>query len=1214
MRSVKLKIKLSKKSLAKLSSILLVFLFSFSLFLVKANSQSDESNDFGYVLLIFSVVVIVLTILVIIKNPISDFLLKNYKIMIIVLVIVSILIYFIPQIPIKSITGLFVAGPTTTTTTTPEVKEEVLSGLIQTFSEMQPGRTNSMMISEEEVSLTELDLDVYKNLKNVRIIVSRLSKKPTSTMQDPPGNVYQYLKVEKTNIKDEDLKKVTIKFRVDKSWINQNDIDESTISLYRYQDNIWFGLSTAKTDEDDQFSYYETYTMSLSFFAITGSSAQPQAVTTTTTMIVTTTTTTVGVPTTTTIAGVSTTLPLNINFDRNLNCHKCGQHKAPPLTDVNMTITATVSKPVQNTYLIDYYPIDWTVINPNGGQTSSFNSSYNKIQWSISSVDDSVTRWYVVKSPQRILPPTKYDFFSEVESQKSDSWQIIVADPAGETQPYDCNDANVECDETTVTVTYDDGSVMMINYQKPVNFWNATSNQWQAVNQTIGNEGCAGDYDYCVVKGNYEVQFIQISDYGNFINFTRNGSSVYYTLEELIYRNALESEYIISPVLTVTGSPNENVFTYPDVFGSGINITYEYLVGQLKQRMIINNFSDIGEPPDWLIQEDENVTLDLSFILEYGSLDLYINGELWDKKTTKETRNRVDFKDANGNTVFYLPEPWAYDTNETNISYEHSWYQFKKTGPSLVVIVKTPYLWFNASERVYPVTIDPTMNIGYNKVVDYYMINNTLNDYYFNATSTQRANDIQEYWTRNDVCLGLYFGNAWHEFCGDSLDWVWYNSTNFTTYVNLTGTTELKYAGYQVDARVAYYLEEDFPEVLGTVTLENVGNKDMSDSYIKIRTHDINVHVTTENDIFRVNTTSFWEPWSGYSEYWLNDSSLDLFYDQYDLTSRKYSLFDNSTESWTELEWNESFWNNTGKYDLDYNLSVKYGSESNAPVDLLLLTGPLKKNNMVKTNFRWADAMKQNFTYNENYYHNLSDTLNLFELDAYENGTQFYGQDLNMSLEMTSNNVIHVKFYDVIVNDTALEEIMFRFMGWKYSCFELHKVNSFDTFRCPENNTDLYSTIVSFAEQEIQLRERDMASTYAIPYLFLNNYTGTLDNFTETINSKNLTTIENEYFRKGRIKLSSLFDTENYVDEWEFDVYYPDVDGNSHCIDFPIPRWSNLTINVTMMNPISNYTFGRSEFIIDNHTEGNSTIAYINPYPSLGIKNVPLQTGQVCSG
>jgi hypothetical protein len=121
-----------------------------------------------------------------------------------------------------------------------------------------------------------------------------------------------------------------------------------------------------------------------------------------------------------------------ITFDRNLDCHRCGQHKAPPLTDINMTITATASNPVTNGILIDYYPVVWPVINANGGSVSSFNSSYNKIEWNVGNVVDGVAKWYLVRSPALTSPPTKYYFFSELAGKQSDLWQIIVSDPVNE--------------------------------------------------------------------------------------------------------------------------------------------------------------------------------------------------------------------------------------------------------------------------------------------------------------------------------------------------------------------------------------------------------------------------------------------------------------------------------------------------------------------------------------------------------------------------------------------------------------------------------------------------------------------------------------------------------------------------------------------------------------------------------------------------------------
>ena len=49
----------------------------------------------------------------------------------------------------------------------------------------------------------------------------------------------------------------------------------------------------------------------------------------------------------------------NIKFDRNLDCARCGQHKAPSNAVVNMTIKTTFEGTTNNNELIDYYPISW---------------------------------------------------------------------------------------------------------------------------------------------------------------------------------------------------------------------------------------------------------------------------------------------------------------------------------------------------------------------------------------------------------------------------------------------------------------------------------------------------------------------------------------------------------------------------------------------------------------------------------------------------------------------------------------------------------------------------------------------------------------------------------------------------------------------------------------------------------------------------------------
>ncbi len=134
------------------------------------------------------------------------------------------------------------------------------------------------------------------------------------------------------------------------------------------------------------------------------------------------------------LGGQSAAAPaIGATFDRQLSGDRVGQHKAPPFAPVTMTITATVSNPIDDGVLIDYFPNEWLMVDTGGGAVSVHDESYNKVEWNVGAVSDSVSRSYVVKSPKLSSPPTKYYFRSELTygggSTTSDDWMVIVADP-----------------------------------------------------------------------------------------------------------------------------------------------------------------------------------------------------------------------------------------------------------------------------------------------------------------------------------------------------------------------------------------------------------------------------------------------------------------------------------------------------------------------------------------------------------------------------------------------------------------------------------------------------------------------------------------------------------------------------------------------------------------------------------------------------------------
>ncbi|UCD21171.1 MAG: hypothetical protein JSW08_01330, partial [archaeon] len=193
---------------------------------------------------------------------------------------------------------------------------------------------------------------------------------------------------------------------------------------------------------------------------------------------------------------------ISISFDRDIDCHKCGKHKAPPLTNVNMTITAEFEGTLQNITLSDYYSNEWEVTNSNQGTIEQVNSTYNKISWFIESANDTIERSYVILSPQRTLPPTNYYLQTELEDKTSEWWRVIVSDPTEYEQLWVnyCDDWTLDWDNEYNNPYLDDSDSSYIHEVRTSNaieghfgFVNSTTDPSRVVSQVILYFECYGD-------------------------------------------------------------------------------------------------------------------------------------------------------------------------------------------------------------------------------------------------------------------------------------------------------------------------------------------------------------------------------------------------------------------------------------------------------------------------------------------------------------------------------------------------------------------------------------------------------------------------------------------------------------------------------------------------------------------------------------------------
>ncbi len=136
-------------------------------------------------------------------------------------------------------------------------------------------------ITEDELEGTDLvgvKVKSGKDLKDIEIIVEQLEEgevegKPTV---DNDTYIYGYLEInvtaENQTLADEDIE-ITILFKIELEWLDENDIDKEKVVLKRLKDGEWLDLPTTYLvgQDNDTHAYYEAIATGTSTFAIVGS-------------------------------------------------------------------------------------------------------------------------------------------------------------------------------------------------------------------------------------------------------------------------------------------------------------------------------------------------------------------------------------------------------------------------------------------------------------------------------------------------------------------------------------------------------------------------------------------------------------------------------------------------------------------------------------------------------------------------------------------------------------------------------------------------------------------------------------------------------------------------------------------------------------------------------------------------------------------------------
>jgi PGF-pre-PGF domain-containing protein len=123
-----------------------------------------------------------------------------------------------------------------------------------------------------------VSFDSKKTFGKTSTITEMLKEKSTLVSEPPSDEVYKYVNIWVGNgglASSKNIENPVIAFRVEKSWIQDKNIDQSSITLNNYNNSekTWNQLQTnlsEEDDKDDKYLYFAANTLDFSFFSITG--------------------------------------------------------------------------------------------------------------------------------------------------------------------------------------------------------------------------------------------------------------------------------------------------------------------------------------------------------------------------------------------------------------------------------------------------------------------------------------------------------------------------------------------------------------------------------------------------------------------------------------------------------------------------------------------------------------------------------------------------------------------------------------------------------------------------------------------------------------------------------------------------------------------------------------------------------------------------------
>ncbi len=149
---------------------------------------------------------------------------------------------------------------------------DLLSATTQTETQsvnIIAGGSASIEIRNPYIDIRNITLSAKTNISDASITVSN-NETGNIRLKFPTGTVYQAFSISTRAISNENLNNVTIEFRVNKTWLEENNRSVDDVVLYRVPSSqeVWEALITTSIREDSTYYYFLALSPGFSTFVV----------------------------------------------------------------------------------------------------------------------------------------------------------------------------------------------------------------------------------------------------------------------------------------------------------------------------------------------------------------------------------------------------------------------------------------------------------------------------------------------------------------------------------------------------------------------------------------------------------------------------------------------------------------------------------------------------------------------------------------------------------------------------------------------------------------------------------------------------------------------------------------------------------------------------------------------------------------------------------